>query len=137
MGSFAIILSMNIIIVIISILLVYVAFKVYEINMRLRISDLRQRVFELLMGWREGSGKKWAGAYNDLVDGLEVKDYEKLVAFGREHDLQLPLHTIAEEKLRIERLTQTKEGIEQLNNEKQEKTSRIMSGYRKASKDKE
>lgn len=84
------------------------------------------------MGWHDGkNAKTWAGTYKDIVGGLEVKDYEKLVVFGKRHDLQLPLRTVAEEKWWMAQLTQTKEGVERLEREKWEGISRSTDGYKK------
>lgn len=108
----------DIFIVIVLLTLSYIVYKVNEINTRLRITDLRQRVLERLNRFEDW---KYEESYNFFFGELETKDYDKLIRFSRQHSLQLPLRTIAEDEARVKRLSQTEEGIKQLELEKEAK----------------
>jgi len=102
-------------------LLVYIAYRVHDINIRIQILDLRHRVMERLMGWPYE--KKYSEAYDDVFGNLYTGDYDKLLRFSRKNDLHLPVRTMEEEKARIARLSKTENGLEQLAREKESEFS--------------
>lgn len=80
--------------------LVYLAYKVHEINQRMKILDLRHRVLELMMGWGD---ERYFEAYDTVFGNLYVEEYKKLLAFSRRNDMRLPLKTLEEESLLVKR----------------------------------
>ena len=101
-------------------LAVFIAYRVHEINMRLKILDLRHRVRERFMGWVYD--EKYAKAYDEVFGELYVGDYNKLLRFGRQNELHLPLRTLEEEKARVDRLSKTEEGVKKLVKERERDT---------------
>jgi len=78
-------------------LLVFIAYKVHDIDTRLHVIDIRHRILEGLLNLpRE---KRWEARYklyDDFFGDIYVGDYDRLVKFGRKHDLKLPLKTMKE-----------------------------------------
>jgi len=79
------------------ILLVYIAWRVHEANTRLKILDMRMRVLEQFVAQPELT-KSYKAVYDSVFGEIYVGDYNRLLKFGRQHGLQLPILTMEEEK---------------------------------------
>lgn len=94
----------------------YIAYKVREANIRSIILDARIRAVERLIANTTGSDiteEQYNVIYDDIFGDFYVKTFNKIVNFGRKHELRLPLETMEEENQRKER--EKKLGIKQGN----------------------
>lgn len=92
------------IVIIVVVGIVYIAQTVNEINKRITILDLRHRVIEALLGFPRGDRyEQLSSLYDKYFGDMYVGDYDRIVKFGRKHDLKLPLKLMKEIELEIEK----------------------------------
>lgn len=77
------------------VLVIFIAWAVYQANVRLHVIDLRLRVLEKLAGRPELEAKSHE-IYKEVFGQIYSRDYDRLVKFGRKNDLMLPLPTSEE-----------------------------------------
>ena len=82
---------------------IYIVEKVREINMRLKILDVRYRIMEILVRFPENEKVDFQWLYNHHFGDMQIDDYKKIVKFGRKHGLNLPLLTMEEEQEKIDK----------------------------------
>jgi hypothetical protein len=86
---------------IVIVLLTYLIYKVRQTTLHLIILDARIRALEQLVVYIANSDMttdKYKEIYNDIFEDFNDKTFNKIVKFGRKHDLQLPLETLEEER---------------------------------------